>query len=172
MEKELFKELYLYELSRKEELTGRVTILLTAVTVVGAVVGSLLEAHPISGDVLSLIFGSLLILAIFFYGSSVYYLTRLYTGYTYKAIPTPAKLQAYYQELVTFYTENPEEKGGAREKFQTYINKRYAEATEVNALNNEAKAAYHAKALRALIFVLLFLSLAAVPHLLKKPILP
>src|SRR5215217_2159659 len=116
MEKELFKELYLYELSRKEELTGRVTILLTAVTVVGAVVGSLLEAHPISGDVLSLIFGSLLILAIFFYGSSVYYLTRLYTGYTYKAIPTPAKLQAYYQELVTFYTENPEEKGGAREK--------------------------------------------------------
>ncbi len=172
MEKDLFKELYLFELSRKEQLTGRVAVLLTAVTVVGALVGFLLEAHAISTDPLSLIFESLLMLAIFFYGSSVYYLTRLYSGYMYEAIPTPSKLKAYYQELVKFYNDNPEATGGASEKFQDYLNDRYAKATEINVLNNETKAAYHAKSLRALVFALLSLSLAAVPHLLKKSLMP
>lgn len=168
MKADLFKELYMYELHRKEELTGRVTVLLSAVTVVGALGGYLLKSQAIQMDLWSLIFGVLLVTAGIFYGRSIYCLTRLYSGYEYAAIPTPARLQDYYEELITFYKNNHEEKGDADSAFTTYLNKRYAEATEVNVLNNEAKAAYHARSLQSLVFALLFVTLAALPPLLKE----
>lgn len=167
MKKELFKELYLYELHRKEELTGRVTVLLTAVTVVGALGGYLLKAHQISRDFWSLTFGVLLMPAVISYCRSIYCLTRLYSGYKYAAMPTPANLQAYYEELTTFYGDNPGAKGDADKAFSTYLDKKYAKATEVNVRNNEIKAAYHAKSLQSLIFALLFVTLAALVPLLK-----
>src|SRR4051812_28492257 len=126
MDKELFKELYLYELLRKEELIGRVTVLLTAVTVVGALGGYLLEASSISKDLWSLIFASFLAVAVVFYCRSIYFLTRLYSGYTYAAIPTPANLQSHYGKLVAFYKDNPDAKGDADSEFTSYLNKRYA----------------------------------------------
>lgn len=168
MEKELFKELYLFELQRKEELTGRVTVLLTAVTVVGAMGGYLLKAYQISSDLWSLTLGALLLATLIFYSRSVYCLTRLYSGYEYEAMPTPAKLQAYYEELEAFYRDNPEEEGNVDSTFTKYLNRKYAKATEVNVKNNEIKAAYHAASLQSLILTLLFVTLAALVPLVKS----
>jgi hypothetical protein len=168
MEKELFKELYLYELQRKEELTGRVTVLLTAVTVVGAFGGYLLKAYQIKSDLWSLIVGVLLLAALILYSRSVYCLTRLYSGYEYEAMPTPAKLQAYYEELEAFYQANPEEEGNVDSTFTKYLNRKYSKATEVNVQNNEIKAAYHAASLQSLIFTLMCATLAALAPLLRS----
>ncbi len=168
MEGSLFKELYLYELSRKEELTGRVTVLLTAVTVIGALGGYLLKSDQTSKDLWSFIISILLVPAAGFYGRSIYYLNRLYSGYEYAAMPTPASLQNYYGELVTFYRDNPEAEGDIDSTFTAYLDKKYAKATEINAANNESKAVYHAGSIQSLVLTLLFLTLAGIVYLLKR----
>jgi len=170
MDKNLFRELYVFELNRRDKLADTMNSLITGLAILGGFLGYLVENHPFSVEVPSILFVLLSAPALVFYGLAAYNAILYYhLRGQYQAIPTLVDLRAYYEDVLTvFYKQNPDIEGTADSAFENYLNTRYAEATDKNAVLNDYRGECQRKAFTALTYVLVLASLSAIPHLYLK----
>jgi hypothetical protein len=141
MDKALFKDLYVFELDRREKLAQGMSGLIGALTVVGGVIGFGLQnysfhlSQPV--DALIAVFAMAGACA---YAASVYSALQFYhLPEQYRAIATSAELWAYYEQLKAHFANSVQSKAKAAGAFEEYLSQRYSEATDVNAKNNNLR---------------------------------
>jgi len=169
MDINLFKELYVFELNRRDKLADTMNSLITDLAILGGFLGYLVENHPFSATAASILFVLLSAPALVFYGIAACNAIRYYhLAGQYQAIATSIDLRSYYDVLVDFYRKNPNVAGTPDSAFENYLNTRYAEATDKNAVLNDYRGECQRKAFAALTYVLVLASLSAIPHLYLK----
>lgn len=166
MNKDLYKELYLFEIGRKDKISDSVSTLITGMVIVGGAIGYFIENHSFSWDGLSIAFSMLLAVAIVLYALAIISLISIY-GYKYQLIPFASSLKDYYVQLEEYYDQNPDEDGNPDSSFENYLNNRYAEATVVNAKHNDVRGAYQGRIFSVLAYSMMLTLLCSIPHFIK-----
>jgi len=172
MKQQLIKELYEYELARKEEIASRGNLLVTGLTLVAGVLGYLTQSYHYSLDFSTCAFLVLITPAFAFYAIAIYCLVNFYKAYKYQVLETPQKLLEHEKELVQYCKEYPSLDTSAERLFDEYLNKIYVECTDTNSRCNDSKAAYQAKAVSILIWALIFSCLASIPYFIQSVSMP
>jgi hypothetical protein len=164
MNSQLYQEHYQEEWRRRAEIEATYNLPVTVFTVLGGAIYLMIRGQ--SDDHLSGVLASVsLVGAAVFYVAALRYLVRSMYGYTYQRIPTARQLGSYYDELVKFHEAAGRTERDAHVDFESYLNDRYAEATEVNSRNNISKSEFLHRGNQWLIGTLSAVILAAIPAL-------
>ena len=157
MDKSLFKDLYLFELDRRDKLGQGMNSLITGLTVVGGLLGYFLQKYTFGYDPVSLLVTVLLLASVASFAVAVYNTTQYFQlPKEYHAIPTSSDLRKYYQELLTFHAGKTDVRKEADTDFEDYLNERYAEATDINSSNNYYRGDLQRKAFTLLTYSVMF----------------
>jgi hypothetical protein len=156
MDKALFKDLYLFELDRREKLAQTMDGLITALSIVGGVFAFILDKYTFSmSDSLNVTISVIAIGAGAAYAVSLYHaLKHFHLPRDYRAIATSSALWQYYQELTAFFKSASNAKEKADAAFEEYLNRVYSEATDVNANNNYYRGDRQKRAFAALTYAI------------------
>ena len=174
MENALFKDMYLFELNRKEQLSDSMNSLITVLAILGGLLGFITQNYRFSTEPLSLLSLVFLCPAIILYGAALYhsilhfYLANPGIEKSYQAIPKSSDLNAYYNQLVLHFEIHPDPKGNAETYFNMYLNDRYAEATDINAAINDYRGERQRKAFKILSIMVVFAFFSTVPLFAKN----
>jgi hypothetical protein len=156
------KSLYEAEWVRRDQLQGAVGTPLGLLTLLGSAILFLYKEAPSFTGATKWFFAIALGFALLAFGCAVYSLVRSYHGYMYQRIPHASKLMAYRRGLQAHYASIGE-LSKADPEFVAYLNDRYIEATDKNAVNNIRRGEFLHTANAALIWTLLATAVAAVP---------
>jgi hypothetical protein len=172
VDESLYKDLFLFELERKESLAERGSVLVGGLTVIGGLIAFMVDGHEFDGSSVSSVFTILLAGGLVCFSVSLLYFVLFFRGYTYRALPTLKVLQKCRRDLDAYYSQYPSATGNAEIKFREYLYGLYAETTEVNARNNQIKAAFQARAVSWMIYAAIFFAVAAVPYFIGRKTAP
>jgi hypothetical protein len=138
MDQALFKDLYLFELDRRDKLSDGMNGLITALTVIGGLIGFGVQSYsPSFSD-----HGGVLVVVLAggggaAYAVSLYHAMRFFhLPRDYRAIATSSALMEYYEVLLKFFQGESDAEAKADAQFEKYLRQVYSEATDVNADNN------------------------------------
>ena len=162
MDTSLFKDLYLFELDRKEKLAQGINGLITALTIVGGILAYGLQTYTFSAaEPGAVIVGVFSIAAIGSYAVALYHtLQHFHVGRDYRAIATSSPLWEHYQALLDYFAAESDPKAKADSAFNEYLNAVYAEATDVNAEINYYRGDRQKRAYTFLTYAVAFALLA------------
>ena len=155
MDISLAKDLYLFELERRQQLEDATNTLITGMALVGGLLGFLLQAPEVKTLALRDPFFAAVALAFIAFVYALSQLIAFYRVAEYFAIPTAKALQTDYRQLEDYFTRYPD-LGTAEAEFADYLIERYSEATEINAVTNFARGTYLSRGVRALAIAVLF----------------
>ena len=164
---ELFKALYFFEWSRRDQLTAALTIPIAADVLLGGLLAFLLRQYPYAADWLTVLFVVLIGTTVVFLVGSVFWLARSYHGYDYDRLPMSGDLLAHANTLRSYYEGVNDAEARVDEDFDAEFVDRLVSATDVNARNNIKKAAHLHTGTRLLIFLMVFAGLATIVYLVK-----
>ncbi|TRC94398.1 hypothetical protein [Mesorhizobium sp. WSM4305] len=140
----LYKELYLFELERKDRLTGSISTpvsLIIAVVVAWTYILSLIT-DPINNIKISIfiLFSFSFMLVIF----SVIFLINQNFGYKYGYLQTPEKLKRYRLDLEDYFKKFGDQVAGKNSdsEFLTYMVEQFVSHTSRNGKNNDERSGY------------------------------
>jgi hypothetical protein len=164
MDQALFKDLYLFELDRRDKLSEGMNGLITALSLLGALIGFGLETYTSSlsdlGGALVVGLGSAGVAA---YAVSLYHAMQFFhLPQDYRAIATSSELSEYYEVLLNFYQTETSPETSAEAEFEKYLRQVYSEATDVNANNNYYRGDRQKRAYAFLTYAVAFILLAFV----------
>lgn len=95
---------------------------------------------------------------------SIFFLVRAYHSFTYRFIPTVAELESWRSDIIALgYTPIQ-----ADEQLREFLITSYANANDINTINNEAKSGYLYRATQGLVGCLVALMIASPAYLLSK----
>ena len=174
-EKELFKDMYYFELDRKEKLNSKVNLPITIIILIcGTIVYFTRSINMFGIDLISIIFwflyAVLLISTIF----TVYYICRSFYDYPYEYIPTASDFEKDINNLQEYY-EDPYfediEKDKKQELLQNDINRliadNYKKCIDKNIISNDIKTEYLLRSSAGIIVTIIALILCSIPFFLK-----
>ena len=175
MEKELFKDMYYFELDRKEKLNSKVNLPITiTILICGAIVYFSKSINMFGIDLISILFwffyAGLLISTII----TVYYICKSFYDYPYEYIPTASDFENDINNLQEYY-EDPYfddiEKDKKQELLQNDINKliadNYKKCIDKNIISNDLKTEYLLRSSAGIIVTIIALILCSIPFFLK-----
>lgn len=165
MNSRLYQEHYREEWQRRTEIESTYNLPVTVFTVLGGAIFLLARGHRFNSEPVSLAFFGLIAAAALFYVMAVANLVRSMYGYTYERIPTSKQLGDHYDALVRFHVNAGRTERDAHKDFESYVNARYAQATDVNTWNNVSKSEFLHQSNRWLIAAFAAVGLASLPAL-------
>lgn len=141
--KEFARAQYLYEISRRAELTSGISLPLGIISaILGALVIMAKDIHlPIGfGNGVQLALVALSATTCFVSG---YFLVRSFYGFAYAYVVTPSQIADYKEQLITFYVQSGVPAAKAEELAEAdaldHLDTLYTRCTERNTANNERK---------------------------------
>lgn len=159
MNTEIYKDRYDFEWSHKTQILEITNICIAVATIIGS--GVVAEAQAFDYDSnMSNAFLTLLLINSVSLLLALYFIFRAIVGYGYSHIPTPSSLEPHHNNLIIWCSQNGHPPEYADELFSKYLNKRIAEAVDVNLENNVKKSAYNQKAIYAIFssIIILFIN--------------
>jgi hypothetical protein len=168
---EFLKELYFHEWDRRAHLSEETNLPTTVATAVLGATFFLLLTFPYRLDVVTALFGALVIAAVCFEMATIYHLYHAIHGYVYERLASTHELVTAKEAILTWHRERG--RGGedcvrqAQADFDSDIFVRFVRATDINRKNNKEKGDFLHRAREAMIRALVFVGLAFVPYLLQ-----
>lgn len=160
---EYYKEQYYFELTRKGQLAGAMSIPIGFMTVIFTACAYFgLNISYLLGHWTIWIFLSLILVAIFFIIRASYHLFKAFVGLKYGYNPSPDKLYDYEKK----HKKDPQ----LNEKFFEGIKISYINTTTKNRINNNARANHLYKINVNTIIAIIFIILSAIPFFIGKNI--
>ncbi|OGS18805.1 MAG: hypothetical protein A3J83_05740 [Elusimicrobia bacterium RIFOXYA2_FULL_40_6] len=167
-----YKELYYYEIDRKNSLESSFFYRVTIITLLFSTIVFILNNLPICEQ-------SNIYLVIFFWTAlcicgiasliSLFFLIKSQYNYGYIQIPTSEEIENYRKKIVD-YNNNPNTKCKIdfQKDLEDLLSQEYSKSTHVNATNNDKKSKYMHKMSTGLIFAIIFLLISAIPFFILK----
>lgn len=154
-----YKEMYHFELKRKNELTNRLSIPIGIVIVVFGGLFYIFKNISKPFDLLEIIELALSSISCIFILIAVYFLVRSYFNYAYGYVPTAQQIENWRNELLEYYEqleiELPDEE--ADKHVKDHLRNKYAEHAHRNTLNNDNKSTFLHKANLTIICSIVFI---------------
>lgn len=138
------------------------------VSLLGALIGSIVSTHRFEGTRSDLLMFGLLASCCAALGAALYYVVCAHHGHTYKALPSATELRDYRTSLEKWYVECNQSPDPAAAESEAYLEECFATAATANAEVNLKKWNFLFLANRRLIFAAVLLGLASVPYLSGK----
>jgi hypothetical protein len=171
MDNNFFKEMYLFELNRKDQLAENINSLITILAIIGGLLGYLIQDYHFFDNIPSLLFIFFFCLALLLYGIAIYHtIIYFYPPVGYEGIPISSELISYYNELVAYYNKYPNAEGDAASFFTSYLDGKYIQATDLNSGINDYRAECQRKAFQKLSVTVVFAFISAFPHFFQQAI--
>lgn len=164
----LHKEFYFFEWERKEKLASSANLPVALLTALAGGVLFLFRTFPYDYNlsmILFIVFSSSAAACLVI---GVYFLVRSLYGFWYEQIPSPDKLQVYFEELKNYHASINNSPELAQLDFEEYLEARLAEATAANRANNTRTAGALHKANGSIVFALIFAGMSVVPYLTES----
>ena len=145
---EYSKELYNWELARKESLNNSISVPLAIITLqIGSYSALLTNIPLLSIKIINIIFYSILLISLIPLAFSIYYFFRHQIGFTYGYVSSPKELNDFYNSYVEYLATT---RGTEKSKDELLIEKidetvltQMISHTERNMNNNEKKILYY-----------------------------
>lgn len=139
-----YKELYLFELQRRSDLTNSLSIPIGIVSIIAGAVFYIIRqiSYPFSGlELPEVIFVSV---STAFLLVSIYLLFRSYFNYAYGYIPTAQQLEDWRISLTEYYKRNScaNPKSQADTDLTEFLSSKFAKHAHRNTINNDRKSTY------------------------------
>jgi hypothetical protein len=166
----VFKDMYYHELTTKEALNSRVSVPLTALSIIATlIIYYMSESKNLPALSLANVLISIYYLIIFIIVCLVIYaailLLRIIWGHSYAQSPTPKVIDDYVRQLDETYASCSEEekKCVIEREFNSFLSDLYRDATEDNCKNNYSKIKNIRKCNICIIVALILCILNAIP---------
>ena len=165
--KDFCKEHYFYEVERRRDLAGRVSLPVGIITIIGTILATSFKAIDFPYSDLEKLFIFVSFLAFVSLTTAVIYLCRSYVGFTYGYIATPVKLLEYEAQLKEYYFNKGEVVSEAQidSEVEDYITSQYAQLTDYNVQKNDKKSYFLHRANIAIIASLILTFVASLPFI-------
>jgi hypothetical protein len=164
----LHKELYFFEWQRKEKLESSANLPVALLTALAGGTLFLFRTFTYSGNLSTVLFLVLAGGGVASLVTGMYFLVRSLYGFWYEQIPSPDKLQAYFEELLQYHASTNGSDESAQRDFDEYLQTRLAEATAVNRSNNTRTAGALHKASGSIVFALIFAGISFLPYVAES----
>ena len=164
-----YKELYLFEMDRKDKFNGRLPVPIGIASVLATGILYYLHNFPDQWSPAAYVLAALLTLGALTWLGAVWFLGRALIGHEYGFMPSALAIEDYWQALCQYYEQNPEVEPGLEADFRQFLIAKYTVYADAANRNNRSKAAFLHRAHIGLIAALVLLALAIVPLLLGHP---
>ena len=167
---ELYKEMYYFELKRKDTLNSSLGLPIGIVTILaGGVLYYVQNLPALSLDVWTIGF-----FVTFFLGSiclavATLFLVLALWNHEYSYLPTPSEIEAYRKALVQYYEQNPAVLPGLEEDFRSFLCLQLCKHVEQNTRSNDSKSGYLHVGLGWVIGAIIFLAVSIGPFYEIQP---
>lgn len=167
MKLDLLKELYFFELNRKQQLESSLVLPVAVLTGLGGAVFSFAKSFRYGSNMKTYVFVAALLGATVSLMWVVFYLIRMTHRFTYEILPSSSELLSFYESNRDYYrTVGAEFK--ADEDFDRELRRAYAKANTKNSQNNVSKAGFLYRAQMGLVSGALFLGVSAIPYFVDE----
>lgn len=141
MNLDLLRELYYFELQRKQQLEASLMLPVAVLTGLGGVLFSFARSFRYGHNVKTYVFVAALTGATISLMWVVFYLIRGTHPFTYEVIPSSTELLSFYNESKDYYKSTRAE-FKADEDFESEMRAAYAKASSKNRQNNISKSGF------------------------------
>jgi hypothetical protein len=163
MKLELLKELYFFELNRKQQIEASLTLPVAVLTGLGGVLFTFARSFGYAYNKKTTVFVVALIGCTISLVWVFWFLIRATARFTYEVIPSSLELLTFWEESSAYYrTVRTDFK--AEVDFESKLKSAYARAGTKNMHNNISKAGYLYKAYMGLVAAALFIGIATIPY--------
>lgn len=156
--KDLYEKMYFHEIEQRDKLNGRLQFPLAIILTLIGFLGFLLrDAGPSLGTCVSSVFFWLGWISAFFSLSvASYFFVRALWGNTYTFLATANESENYYQALLVSNKGVKKRKRTTKIEFAKHINNSFKEHSSSNGLLNDQRSLWIFKAIKCLLFAILF----------------
>lgn len=180
---ELYKDLYFFEIDRKQKLTNGLGIPIGFATVLASAIFFYLREFNFSQNFTTLAFLGLLTFALFKLGRGIYFIIKSNYDYSYRYLPKGEELEDYFlknlghnEKLEKYNKKNDLKDIDHLEKssneFKSFLIRKFVHANQKNGQNNRNKSEYMHSASGCLIYAFVIISISAVPYFIQEHIHP
>ena len=161
-----YKELYLFEMDRKDRFNGRLPVPIGIASALATGILYYLNSFPDEWSPAAVILAALIGLGSLSWAIAVWFLGRALIGHEYGFMPSALAIEDYWQDLSRYYEENPNVEPGLEADFRHFLIAKYTVYADAANRNNRSKAAFLHNAHMWLIASLILLAVAIFPLLL------
>lgn len=168
---DFYKELYYFELDRKDKINSYLSFPLAILVLIIGVVSYFLNNLPSFNinSILSNLFHLFLICLSVNILCSLYYFIKSIYGYGYGYIATATEIDSYIKKLEEYNKEAPtKQRENIETAFEELLLKQYSEYSSINSKNNDTKSRCLHNTSKSLVIALIFIILSSVPFFILK----
>lgn len=172
---DFLKEMYYFEIDRKDKLNSKLTIPLSVTVLLFGIISYFLKnIFYISTDYTSVIFLFLFFIILVYAIRTVYFLIKSFFRYTYNYLPTASVIDNDIKNVIKYYKSDYFETYD-NDKIIVMINTRveeiiienYIECIDQNILSNDLKNEYISKSVNSIIIMMIVIFITSVPYFVK-----
>ena len=156
MDADLYKDLYEFELEQRAHLGSIVNIPIIASTALATAAVTMVLGFSYGDSCLTWAFAAAMAAFSAALAFAVYCIFSSLLSYEYMKLPKASDLRKHFLDLKAWHHDE----AAAKEDFRQYLNERYAEATDVNNINNQNRGNYIFRANIALAVGMILLAMA------------
>ena len=164
---EFFKELYFYELKKKENVSSSLNLPTTLLVVLMGAMSFLIRSHIqyFEGiNTISIIFSLLVIITTVFFIKVFYFLFKALIGYDYKYLPRSRDIRNLFDYWTKFNRDDEKEESKSIEDDLIDL---YTEIIDNNMKNNLRRIAFRYKTFKNMLYAVIAIISASVPFLIE-----
>lgn len=165
---DFFRDRYDYELRRREELTGALSMPISVLTVLGGAMGAMARSFSYRDQPLTWAFGILLGLAVAFFVVCMVRLARAYHPQKYMYLPLLGAIQRSREEFLGFAKFMARSEGEVLDTFEKQFHEHIIDAADRNTRNNDHRSDQLHLARIALFWVLTLTALLVIPYVVDQ----
>ncbi|MGH7770675.1 MAG: hypothetical protein ACREQA_00385 [Candidatus Binatia bacterium] len=139
----LYKEMYYFELKRKDTLNSSLGLPIGIVTILaGGALYYVQNLPSLSLDVWTSVFFITFILGSICLAMATLFLVLALWNREYSYLPTPSEIEAYRKALLHYYEQNPNVPPGPDEDFRRFLCEQFCRHVEKNTQSNDSKSGH------------------------------
>ena len=170
------KEIYYFELDRKDKLNSKLTIPISISIVLFGVLSYFLKnIPPVFNDPIWSIFLIFFFFSAVFAIRSVYFIVRSFLRFTYKYLPSAGVLNSDYQDIYDYYHGEYFDSIETKEKLELIENhideimrENFIECIDQNIQSNDLKNKYISKSINSIIITMILILVTSIPFFINE----
>lgn len=172
---DFYKEMYYFELQRKDNLNSSLGLPIGIVILLAGGVLYYIQNLPVLFlDVWTVVFFATFILGGICLAVAIVFLVLALWNHEYSYLPTPSEIEAYRKALIQYYKQNPDMPAGMDEDFHNFLYEQFCMHVEKNTGSNDSKSGHLHVGLGWVIGAIVFLAVSMGPfykiRLTEKPV--
>lgn len=167
---DFYKEMYYFELKRKDTLNSSLGLPIGIVTILaGGVLYYVQNLPALSLDVWTIVFFVTFLLSSICLAAATLFLILALWNHEYSYLPTSSEIEVYRKALVQYYEQNPTVIPGLEEDFHSFLCSQLCKHVEQNTRSNDSKSGYLHDGLGWVIGAIVFLAVSIGPFYKIQP---